>query len=276
MKKTILQAFILLSLAAGIYLLISRVNWMKLFRIEKMTDALEQKLGDMVWAGMEEQSIEEGKEYDRVDSLVTAICKSNGFKRDKIKLHIMGDSEVNAFALPDRHMVVHTGLVNAVHNNDELSGVLAHEIAHMELSHVMKKLLKQMGYTLLISITTGEAGGGAIKELLENSLDAGATKITLLVKDGGSTLMQVIDNGKGMSETDVRLCWERHATSKIQKAEDLFRLNTYGFRGEAMASIAAVAQVEMDCDQMPDQECYRAPFQLEFDEHVAQRAKGKE
>jgi predicted Zn-dependent protease len=166
MKKTILQAFILLSLAAGIYLLISRVNWMKLFRIEKMTDALEQKLGDMVWAGMEEQSIDEGKEYDRVDSLVTAICKSNGFNRDKIKLHIMGDSEVNAFALPDRHMVVHTGLINAVHNNDELSGVLAHEIAHMELSHVMKKLLKQMGYTLLISITTGEAGGGAIKELL--------------------------------------------------------------------------------------------------------------
>ena len=93
----------------------------------------------------------------------------------------------------------------------------------------------------------------AIKELLENSLDAGATKITLLVKDGGSTLMQVIDNGKGMSETDVRLCWERHATSKIQKAEDLFRLNTYGFRGEAMASIAAVAQVEMKSRRAEDE-----------------------
>lgn len=67
----------------------------------------------------------------------------------------------------------------------------------------------------------------------------------LLIKDGGSTLMQVIDNGKGMSETDARLCWERHATSKIRKAQDLFSLNTYGFRGEALASIAAVAQVEM-------------------------------
>jgi len=84
-----------------------------------------------------------------------------------------------------------------------------------------------------------------VKELLENSLDAGATHIKLLIKDGGSTLVQVIDNGKGMSETDARLCWERHATSKIQKAEDLFSLNTYGFRGEALASIAAVAQVEM-------------------------------
>jgi len=93
----------------------------------------------------------------------------------------------------------------------------------------------------------------AVKELLENSLDAGATKITLLVKDGGSTLMQVIDNGKGMSEMDARLCWERHATSKIRKAEDLYQLNTYGFRGEAMASIAAVSQVEMKTRRADDE-----------------------
>ena len=93
----------------------------------------------------------------------------------------------------------------------------------------------------------------AVKELLENSLDAGATKITLLVKDGGSTLMQVIDNGKGMSEMDARLCWERHATSKIRKAEDLFKLDTYGFRGEAMASIAAVSQVEMKTKRADDE-----------------------
>jgi len=85
----------------------------------------------------------------------------------------------------------------------------------------------------------------AVKELLENCLDAGATEIRLLIKDGGSTLIQVIDNGRGMSETDARMCWERHATSKISRAQDLFSLNTYGFRGEALASIAAVAQVEM-------------------------------
>ncbi len=85
----------------------------------------------------------------------------------------------------------------------------------------------------------------AVKELLENCLDAGATEIRLLIKDGGSTLIQVIDNGRGMSETDARMCWERHATSKISRAQDLFSLKTYGFRGEALASIAAVAQVEM-------------------------------
>ena len=84
-----------------------------------------------------------------------------------------------------------------------------------------------------------------VKELLENAIDAGATEIKLIVKGGGKTLIQVVDNGKGMSVTDARLSFERHATSKIEKAEDLFNLSTKGFRGEALASIAAIAHVEM-------------------------------
>ncbi|MDD6784039.1 MAG: DNA mismatch repair endonuclease MutL [Prevotellaceae bacterium] len=84
-----------------------------------------------------------------------------------------------------------------------------------------------------------------VKELLENSIDAGATNIELWLTDAGKTSIQVVDNGKGMSETDARLSFERHATSKILKADDLFNLSTMGFRGEALASIAAVAQVEL-------------------------------
>jgi len=84
-----------------------------------------------------------------------------------------------------------------------------------------------------------------VKELLENAIDADATSIKLLVKDAGKALIQVIDNGKGMSETDARLCFERHATSKIRTAQDLFNLKTKGFRGEALASIAAIAHVEL-------------------------------
>ncbi len=84
-----------------------------------------------------------------------------------------------------------------------------------------------------------------VKEMVENSIDAGAHNIQVLVVDGGKTSVQVIDDGKGMSETDARLSFERHATSKIQKAADLFTLSTMGFRGEALASIAAVAQVEL-------------------------------
>jgi DNA mismatch repair protein MutL len=93
----------------------------------------------------------------------------------------------------------------------------------------------------------------AVKELLENAVDAGATEIKLIVNDAGKALIQVIDNGKGMSETDARMAFERHATSKIRSIEDLFKIKTMGFRGEALASIAAVAQVEIKT-RRPDDE----------------------
>ena len=84
-----------------------------------------------------------------------------------------------------------------------------------------------------------------VKELMENSIDSGATKVQLIIKDAGRTLVQVIDDGCGMTEQDARMSFERHATSKINIAEDLFTLSTKGFRGEALASICAIAHVEM-------------------------------
>ena len=92
----------------------------------------------------------------------------------------------------------------------------------------------------------------AVKELLENAVDAGATEIHLIIKDAGKELIQVIDNGKGMSETDARMAFERHATSKIRNIDDLFKIKTMGFRGEALASIAAVAQVELKTKREED------------------------
>ena len=93
----------------------------------------------------------------------------------------------------------------------------------------------------------------AVKELLENAVDAGATNIKLIINDAGKSLIQVIDNGAGMSETDARMSFERHATSKIQTIEDLFHIRTMGFRGEALASIAAVSQVELKTKKPEDE-----------------------
>ena len=92
-----------------------------------------------------------------------------------------------------------------------------------------------------------------VKELLENAIDAKATKIQLLINEAGKQLIQVVDNGIGMSATDARLAFERHATSKIKHSKDLFALSTKGFRGEALASIAAVAQVEMHTRRSSDE-----------------------
>lgn len=95
--------------------------------------------------------------------------------------------------------------------------------------------------------------GSAVKELLENAVDAGAAEIRLFVQDAGKALIQVVDNGKGMSETDARMAFERHATSKIRNIDDLFHIRTMGFRGEALASIAAVAQVELRTRRAEDE-----------------------
>ena len=111
-----------------------------------------------------------------------------------------------------------------------------------------------------------------IKELVENAVDAGATSVQIILKDAGRTLIQVIDNGCGMSPTDARLAFERHSTSKIRQADDLFSLRTMGFRGEALASIAAIAQVELRTRRAEDEvgTCLRiAASQCESQEAVS-------
>jgi DNA mismatch repair protein MutL len=112
----------------------------------------------------------------------------------------------------------------------------------------MSDIIQLLPDSVANQIAAGEViqrPASVIKELVENAIDAGASTVNVLVVDAGRTLIQVIDDGRGMSETDARLAFERHATSKIRKADDLFALHTMGFRGEALASIAAVAQVEL-------------------------------
>lgn len=112
----------------------------------------------------------------------------------------------------------------------------------------MSDLIQLLPDAVANQIAAGEViqrPASVLKELVENAIDAGATSIQVIIKDAGRTLLQVVDNGKGMSETDARMAFERHATSKIRDAADLFSIRTMGFRGEALASIAAVAQVEM-------------------------------
>lgn len=120
----------------------------------------------------------------------------------------------------------------------------------------MEDIVQLLPDNIANQIAAGEVvqrPASVVKELLENSIDAGATEIKLVVKDAGKSLIQVIDNGKGMSLTDARMSFERHATSKIRTAEDLFKIRTMGFRGEALASIAAVAQVEMKTKREADE-----------------------
>ncbi|MBK8922481.1 MAG: DNA mismatch repair endonuclease MutL [Saprospirales bacterium] len=112
----------------------------------------------------------------------------------------------------------------------------------------MTNVIQLLPESVANQIAAGEVvqrPSSVVKELMENAIDAGATQLKVIIRDAGKTLVQVVDDGCGMSETDARMCFERHATSKIREAKDLFEIRTMGFRGEALASIAAVAQVEM-------------------------------
>ena len=121
---------------------------------------------------------------------------------------------------------------------------------------MMEDIIRLLPEAVANQIAAGEVvqrPASAVKELLENAVDAGGKNIQLVVKDAGRTLIQVIDDGKGMSFNDARLCFERHATSKIRSAEDLFSIHTKGFRGEALASIAAIAHVELKTKRADDE-----------------------
>jgi predicted Zn-dependent protease len=169
MKKSIIQGVISICLFFGMWLLLKEIDWVGIFKVEQFTDKTEQKLGDLFWEGIKktEQENKNGDVTHAIDSLVNHICQSNNIDIEKLKVHVIMKDEINAFALPNGHLVIYSGLILNADNQDELAGVICHEIAHIELNHVMKKLTKEIGLSVLISITTGNGGTEVIKKTLK-------------------------------------------------------------------------------------------------------------
>ncbi len=167
MKKIIFQFFVLVALFFGLWFLLSNINWMSAFKIEKLTDDTEIKIGKAVWDLYKktEKENKDEKAVKALDSIVDRICSKNNINRETIKVHLIIKNDINAFAMPGGHLVVYSGLIKAADNPDELAGVMAHEISHIELDHVMKKLIKEVGLSVLISMTSGNGGGEAIKQV---------------------------------------------------------------------------------------------------------------
>lgn len=166
MKRTIIQGTITVVLFFGTWFGLTQIDWVKVFKVQQITDKTEQKLGELFWEVFKktEKEITNKLTVNSIDSIVTHICKSNNIDREKIKVHILNKDEINAFALPNGHLIVFSGLVLNSENQEELAGVICHEIAHIELNHVMKKLVKEIGLSVLISMTTGNGGSEVIKE----------------------------------------------------------------------------------------------------------------
>jgi predicted Zn-dependent protease len=160
-NKALLQFAISACCIVGVWLLLSQVDWISVLGIQKITDKTEERLGDLLWQYYSKAEEESKSEYvaATVDSIVDHLCASNNIDRQFIKVHIIKSEEPNAFALPNGHLVVLTGLFTDTKNYEEMTGVLGHEIAHIQLKHVMKKLSKEIGISVLLSITTNGSGG---------------------------------------------------------------------------------------------------------------------
>ena len=169
MKKAALQFLVIAALFFACWGVLSQINWIMLFGIEQTTLNTEEKLGEMIWDIMKrsETVIVKDSLTAPLDSIIDRICTSNSIDRDKIKLHLVKKEDINAFALPGNHLVVYSGLIAACNNEAELAGVLGHEIGHMENNHVMRKLIKETGFAVLVSLTSGNGNSENAKQILK-------------------------------------------------------------------------------------------------------------
>ncbi|KFC57633.1 M48 family metallopeptidase [Flavobacterium gilvum] len=166
--KALFKGLSIVAAFFGIWILLSQVDYITFFKIDKAKSVTEKKVGDMIWDQIKqtEDIIVNDSITKSLDKLLKPLCKENGIERDSLKVHIIKKDEVNAFALPDGHLVVYSGLIEASKNEQALIGVLGHEIAHIEKNHVMEKLSKEIGFSVLMSITTGNNNSGVIREVM--------------------------------------------------------------------------------------------------------------
>lgn len=234
MNKIIYQGSITILVFFLTWFGLSEIDWRGMLEIEERNKSTEEKLGDMFWDLFKdsEDVIYDEKIVQPIDSILTKICEANDIDRSKIKLHLINNEQINAFALPNNHLVVFSGLIKAAENEGEVSGVMGHEVAHIELNHVMKKLVKELGLSVLISMTGGGGGSEIIKEAakvlsssaydrtLEKEADMKAVdymlKANLNPEDFANFMFKLAEDRSEMEET---LAWiSTHPESK-ERAE---------------------------------------------------------
>jgi predicted Zn-dependent protease len=159
-RKSIIQGTTIVLVFVAVWMALSQVDFVNVFNIHKTTLNTEKRLGDMLWKSVKHsRTIISGDSIvSPIDKLISHLAEANGIDRKKIKVHVVDEDEINAFAMPDNHLVIYRGLIEACDNESELAGVLGHEIAHMEKNHVMKKLAKEIGFSVILSMAGGQSG----------------------------------------------------------------------------------------------------------------------
>lgn len=166
MNKLAKEGLIFIGLLGILWGAMTFIPWEPAQKVGQISKKMEKQLGDTLWEFFEASNdvmSTSDSIYKSVDSMLIRICDANAINRNKIKLHVVYSDEVNAYALPDGHMIILTGLLTYCDHPEQVAGVIAHELAHIQKGHVMQKLVKEIGVSLLISATTGDVGGEVLK-----------------------------------------------------------------------------------------------------------------
>ena len=170
MKKVLFQFSVLLGVLVFAWFILSRINYTEKVDFQKLSKSNEEKIGKIIYEFIKKKDKEVVS--DSLKSILIKIkdriCNNNQINCSEIKIHVLNNTQINAFALPDRHLVIYTGLIEYCKTPEELSGVIAHEIAHMENNHIMKRISRKIGFAILISMAGGDASNEILKEIVKS------------------------------------------------------------------------------------------------------------
>jgi predicted Zn-dependent protease len=229
MKKLFILLLFMVIAFGGCYFVYSKINWSGLFGVKKITENLDEQLGDVFWKSYSAEMVEvkDRKVVLPILQMVDQLSSANGIKSSTINIHVVENSEINAFAMPGRHLVVHTGLIDFVDHQEEITGVIAHEIAHIESGHVVKKLGKEIGLSVILNLTLGDIGGEVVRNALstitstaydrslEKEADLKAVDYMLKAKMNPTYLASFLEKLDKQSQTPEVLQWvSTHPDSK--------------------------------------------------------------
>ncbi len=177
MQKVIFRTLVIIAFFFSTWFIINQFDWITIFNVKELTSDTEEKLGEIFWEMIERNNDEIDDEdiITIIDTLVSKICTSNNIDQSRIKIHVLDSYEVNAYALPDNHLIIFKELILSCDNESELCGVICHELAHLQKDHVVKKLVKEVGLSVLISTTIGNTSpdiiSSSVKTLSSTAYD---------------------------------------------------------------------------------------------------------
>ncbi|MDA0309669.1 MAG: M48 family metallopeptidase [Bacteroidetes bacterium] len=169
MRRFFLHFSLSILLFGSIWYALSQINWIGILGLNTLTQKTEKKLEDILWEAIQdsEEICSDSEANEALQTLWNRLCKSNQLDPNSVQVHLVINDEMNAFALPGGHILIHSGLIQGLETPEELAGVLGHEVAHVQLNHISKKMAKEVGVSLLLSAAGGgSAAGEAIKEIL--------------------------------------------------------------------------------------------------------------